>query len=152
MTAEGGALGGVGGCFFHMIRNEGFLSLYKGLTPALISMGPASAVFYAIYDILKSSHIASKKRRGEDSKDIGVVRTLIYGAIAGACAESVTYPLEVIRRQLQLQKSARLGLGSAFIKMIEKDGFGSLYAGLFPSTLQVYFYFSDKFFFQHVKD
>lgn len=139
LVAQGGeALGGVSGCFFQMIRNEGFLSLYKGLTPALISMGPSSAVFYAVYDILKSSYLSHKKNKlGNNSKDIGVVWTLTFGAIAGACAEAVTYPLEVIRRQLQLQQSANLGLATAFVKTIEKDGVGSLYAGLFPSTLQV---------------
>lgn len=138
LLAPGGeALGGVGGCFFHMVRNEGFLSLYKGLTPALISMGPTSAVFYSVYDILKSCHLTHKKSKGDDGKELGIVRTLVYGAIAGACAETVTYPLEVVRRQLQLQQSARLGLGTVFVKVIEKGGVAAFYAGLFPSTLQV---------------
>lgn len=30
------------------------------------------------------------------------MRTLLYGAIAGACAEAATYPFEVVRRQLQM--------------------------------------------------
>lgn len=138
LVAPGGEVfGGVGRCFLHMVRNEGFFSLYKGLTPALISMGPASAVFYAVYDILKSCHLAHKRSKGDDGKELGVVRTLVYGAIAGACAETVIYPLEVVRRQLQLQQSARLWLGTAFIKIIEKDGVAALYSGLFPSTMQV---------------
>ncbi|ONK80946.1 uncharacterized protein A4U43_C01F23570 [Asparagus officinalis] len=138
LMAQGGeALGSIGDCCFQMVKNEGFISLYKGLTPALISMGPASAVFYAVYDILKSAHLSHKQREGDDNKELGVVRTLIYGALAGACAETVTYPLEVIRRQLQLQQSARLGLISVFVNITERDGLASLYAGLFPSTLQV---------------
>ncbi|XP_039119533.1 probable mitochondrial adenine nucleotide transporter BTL3 [Dioscorea cayenensis subsp. rotundata] len=137
LAAPGGdALGGVAGCFYHMMHNEGFLSLYKGLTPALISIGPASAVFYAVYDILKTSYLLHGKQRGSE-KDIGIARTLLYGAIAGACAETVTYPLEVIRRQLQLQQSRSLGLGPAFIKMIQREGVSSLFTGLIPSTLQV---------------
>lgn len=139
LIAPGGeALGGVTGCFFGMIQKEGFLSLYKGLTPTLLSMGPANAVFYTIYGILKSSHLSyKKKKKFEDGNDdLGVFRTLVYGAIAGACAETVTYPLEVVRRQLQLQQ-ASLGMMSAFIKLIEREGVGSLFSGLIPSTLQV---------------
>lgn len=120
-----------------MIKNEGFLSLYKGLTPTLISIGPANAIFYAVYGVLKSSHLSYKQKKIDDGNDeLGVLRTLIYGAISGACSETVTYPLEVVRRQLQLQHT-NLGMISAFIKLIEKDGVGSLFAGLFPSTLQV---------------
>lgn len=117
-----------------MVQNEGFLSLYKGLAAALISMGPASAVFYTVYDILKSSHLSeTKKKRTE----LGPAWTLAYGAIAGACSETVTYPLEVIRRQLQLQQSTNLGLASAFIDLVKRGGAESLFAGLVPSTLQV---------------
>ncbi|KAL4194629.1 hypothetical protein AMTRI_Chr05g60420 [Amborella trichopoda] len=143
LLAPGGdTLGGVAGCISNMVRNEGFFSLYKGLTPALLSMGPASAVFYAVYDILKSSYLRSKAKAGNSESEaceteLGPVRTLIYGAVAGAFAETVTYPLEVVRRQLQLQRAAKVGLFSAFACMIQRDGLNSLFAGLMPSTLQV---------------
>ena len=41
-----------------------------------------------------------------DQLELGPVRILLYGAIAGACAEAATYPFEVVRRQLQLQSQA----------------------------------------------
>ncbi|XP_077210608.1 putative mitochondrial adenine nucleotide transporter BTL3 isoform X2 [Tasmannia lanceolata] len=148
LIAPGGeALGGVVGCFFHMVHKEGFLSLYKGISPALISIGPASAIFYGVYDMLKASYISSNfsnsnsnkndsmsdggsERKVTNGVELGVVRTLIYASIAGACAETVTYPLEVIRRQLQLEQATRVGLVAAFIKLIERDGVGSLFAGI----------------------
>ncbi|KAK1265219.1 hypothetical protein QJS04_geneDACA017890 [Acorus gramineus] len=140
LVAPGGAaLGGVSGCFSHMVRTEGFSSLYKGLTPALLSMGPSSAVFYGVYDMLKSSHTTSRRTNkggGGDQGELSPLRTLIYGAIAGACAETVTYPLEVVRRQLQLQRAAKLGLGSTCMRLMKKDGVASLFVGLLPSTLQ----------------
>lgn len=128
-----------------MVNNEGILSLYKGLTPALISLGPSSAVFFAVYDLLKSSYLSRQKAREIDPTsnngqfELGVARTLIYSSIAGTCAETVTYPLEVIRRQLQLQQATRLGLAAAFVKMVERHGVASLFSGLVPSTLQVCF-------------
>ncbi|XP_057873430.2 uncharacterized protein LOC131079483 [Cryptomeria japonica] len=168
LVAPGGeTLGGVVGCFQHMVRTEGFLSLYKGLSPTLLSMAPAGAVFYGVYDILKAAYLSSPKgqkrlrwlnqdkrerietlkaeisskeeevRDNSKQMELGPVRTLVYGAIAGACAEIVTYPLEVVRRHLQLQETAKLGLVATFNFIVKRDGAGALYAGVFPSTVQV---------------
>lgn len=64
MVSPGGeALGGVIGAFRHMIQTEGFFSLYKGLGPSIISMAPSGAVFYGVYDILKSAYLHSPEGR-----------------------------------------------------------------------------------------
>eukprot|EP00249_Psilotum_nudum_P011813 c23399_g2_i1 orf=461-2116(-) len=168
MVAPGGeALGGISGCFWHMLHTEGFLSLYKGLVPAVIAMAPSGAVFYGVYDILKSSYLQSpegladlnsrleiaRQRRHKSSKfegdlkeedeclgqlELGTVRTLLYGAIAGICSETATYPFEVVRRQLQMQNAATKT--SALVtcgELLQKGGLGALYVGLLPSALQV---------------
>ncbi|KAH9309379.1 hypothetical protein KI387_037290, partial [Taxus chinensis] len=153
MVAPGGeALGGVIGVCRHMIQTEGFFSLYKGLLPALISMAPSGAVFYGVYDILKSSFLHSpegKKRlqfiqregRGEsnalDRLELGPMRTLLYGAIAGACAEAATYPFEVVRRHLQMQvRATRMNALTTCANIVQQGGVSALYAGLIPSMLQ----------------
>ncbi|XP_021900695.1 probable mitochondrial adenine nucleotide transporter BTL3 [Carica papaya] len=153
IVAPGGeALGGVIGAFRHMIQTEGFFSLYKGLVPSLASMAPSGAVFYSVYDILKSAYLHSPEGRKRiqnmnqqgqqlnvlDQLELGPVRTLLYGAIAGACAEAATYPFEVVRRQLQLQVQAtKLSAFATCVKIIEQGGIPALYAGLIPSLLQV---------------
>ncbi|MCL7029641.1 hypothetical protein MKW94_029366 [Papaver nudicaule] len=153
MVAPGGeALGGVIGVFQHMVQTEGFFSLYKGLLPSIISMAPSGAVFYGVYDILKSAYLHSpegKKRiknmneQGQelnalDQLELGPVRTLLYGAIAGCCAEAATYPFEVVRRQLQMQVQAtKLSTLATCMKIVEQGGFPAFYAGLTPSLLQV---------------
>ncbi|GKD32368.1 probable mitochondrial adenine nucleotide transporter BTL3 [Tanacetum coccineum] len=153
MVAPGGeALGGVIGAFRHMIQTEGFFSLYKGLVPSIISMAPSGAVFYGIYDLLKSTYLHSPKGRKrlqhmKDSEqelnaleqmELGTVRTLIYGAVAGCCAEAATYPFEVVRRQLQLQvRATKMSAAATFLSIVEQGGIPALYAGLTPSLLQV---------------
>ncbi|TKY74369.1 mitochondrial adenine nucleotide transporter BTL3 [Spatholobus suberectus] len=153
LVAPGGeALGGVIGAFQYMIRTEGFFSLYKGLVPSIISMAPSGAVFYGVYDILKSAYLHSPEgmkriqnmhKQGQelsafDQLELGPVRTLLNGAIAGACAEAATYPFEVVRRQLQLQVQAtKLSSLATFVKIVEQGGIPALYAGLIPSLLQV---------------
>ncbi|MCD9639101.1 hypothetical protein HAX54_023404 [Datura stramonium] len=153
LVARGGeALGGVVGAFQHVIRTEGFFSLYKGLVPSILSMAPAAAVFYGVYDILKSAYLHSPEGRKRieymkqqgaelnafDQLELGPMRTLLHGAIAGACAEAATYPFEVIRRQLQLQgRASKLSALETCAKIVEHGGVPALYAGLIPSLLQV---------------
>lgn len=153
LVAPGGeALGGVIGAFRYMVQTEGFFSLYKGLVPSILSMAPSSAVFYGVYDMLKSAYLHSPEGRrriqnlreqGEelnalDQLELGPIRTLFYGAISGACAEAATYPFEVVRRRLQLQVQAtRLSAIATCAQIIEHGGVPALYAGLIPSLLQV---------------
>lgn len=141
-----------------MVKTEGFTSLYKGLLPAVISMAPSGAVFYGVYDILKTNYLKSPKGQRETKErlerekarhvsggqdpmgtlEIGPVRTLLFGAIAGACAETATYPFEVVRRQLQLQEAAtKLSIVGTVGAIVQRGGVGALYAGLLPSTFQV---------------
>ncbi|KAL1100601.1 hypothetical protein V6Z11_D05G241000 [Gossypium hirsutum] len=153
LVAPGGeALGGVIGAFRHMIQTEGFFSLYRGLVPSIVSMAPSAAVFYSVYDMLKSAYLHSPEGRKRiqnmrqmgqdlnalDQLELGPVRTLLYGAIAGACAEVATYPFEVVRRQLQLQvQASKMGALATGLKIVEQGGIPALYAGLIPSLLQV---------------
>ncbi|CAA0840447.1 Probable mitochondrial adenine nucleotide transporter BTL3 [Striga hermonthica] len=151
LVAPGGeALGGVIGAFQHVVRHEGFFSLYKGLLPSILSMAPSGAVFYGVYDALKSAYLHSPEGRKRiqnmkqhelnafEQLELGPVRTLLHGAIAGACAEAATYPFEVLRRQLQLQsRGAKLSTVATCVQIIERGGVPALYAGLIPSLLQV---------------
>lgn len=90
---------------------KGFFSLYKGLVPSIISTAPSGVVFYSVYDILKSAYLHSPEGRERiknmekhgqelnalDQLELGPIRTLLYGAIAGACAEAATYLFEVAK-------------------------------------------------------
>lgn len=154
MVAPGGeALGGIVGAFRYMVRTEGFFSLYKGLVPSLVSMAPSGAVFYSVYDMLKTAYLSSpegKKRvalmrlqegkqvNALDQLELGPLRTLLYGAVAGCCAEAATYPFEVVRRQLQMQVRAnKMSAAATLVKIVEQGGLPALYAGIVPSLLQV---------------
>lgn len=153
LVAPGGeALGGVIWAFHHIVQNEGFFALYKGLLPSILSMAPSGAVFYSVYDMLKSAYLHSPEGRKriqnlkEHDQDLnalellelGPIRTLLHGAIAGACAEAATYPFEVVRRQLQLQgRTNKLSAFAICTKIVEQGGLPGLYAGLLPSLLQV---------------
>jgi len=99
-----------------ILRDETIASFYVGCAPAVVSTAASGAIFYGVYDILKSRHSALLGRQGaKEGAAMSAARTMLYGALAGAAAESILYPLEVLRRRwvtrLQFQW-ARGGVGS----------------------------------------
>ena len=87
-----------------MLNEESLQSFYVGCLPAVLSTAASGAIFYGVYDILKTRHISAKQRKQlqkgvSDEVVMGAARTMLYGALAGAAAESILYPLEVLRRR-----------------------------------------------------
>jgi hypothetical protein len=82
----------------------------------VIGMAPSGAVFYGVYDLLKVRHLAALNSSStadgstrQQHVELPVLYSLLYGALAGAAAETFLYPLEVIRRKMQLQSMAAAG-------------------------------------------
>lgn len=109
-----------------IVRNEGLGSLYAGSLPALLSIVPSGAVFYGLFDLLKDSYLQTRhtarvkasQERGRSAQvvfddQLGAGVTLLFGATAGAAAETAVYPLEVVRRRMQLQSLARAAAPAA---------------------------------------
>jgi uncharacterized integral membrane protein len=64
-----------------------------------------------VYDNFKASHLKRLQEQqaaaGQaQQQELPALYTLLYGAIAGAASEAIVYPLEVLRRQMQLQGMA----------------------------------------------
>ena len=156
--------GGLRNCVRRMFQKEGIGGFYRGFLPAIIAMTPNGAVYYTVYDRLKSRRLeALKKRETRDAATRpgsrisephrGPVRVeqrymMLFGALAGAAAEFSTYPFEVIRRRMQLQGGQgtmsqvvgrrALRRMTATVRIITKNhGLKGLYIGCLPSVAQV---------------
>ena len=156
--------GGLRNCVARMFQKEGIGGFYRGFLPAIIAMTPNGAVYYTVYDRLKSRRLEALKKR--DTRDAatrpgsrisephrGPVRVeqrymMLFGALAGAAAEFSTYPFEVIRRRMQLQGGQgtmsqvvgrrALRRMTATVRIITKNhGLKGLYIGCLPSVAQV---------------
>ena len=89
--------------------------------------------------------------QGPGGLELPVLHSLFYGAVAGMAAEAVVYPLEVIRRQVQLQmtsgaielsngavmQSSMQSFSSACNTIVRTQGPGGFYAGCLLNTVQV---------------
>jgi len=85
-----------------MVKDSGPLSLYKGFTPTMIGILPYAGISFYTYDSLK---ILLAQKYAEETTIEGRVKPvyqLICGGIAGAAAQTASYPLEIIRRKMQL--------------------------------------------------
>ena len=128
---------GMGHAFRHIMKNEGFVGLYKGLVPTLIGIAPYVAINFTVFDILKSIYLPKKSDPFFD------VINLILGAGAGAAAATITYPLDVVRRRMQLQGVAGVDLPQykntrdCLKQILKNEGFLGFYKGLTACYLKV---------------
>ena len=102
---------GISGTMRSIVAAEGVGGLYRGILPALLSMAPNGAVFYGVYDCLKMAALRARHRQrgfsdggtGDSTEPLEVWRMLLHGALAGAASEASTYPLDLVRRRLQVR-------------------------------------------------
>ncbi len=97
---------------------------------------------FATYDTLKKM----VPHRADGSIDPKY--TLCCGAVGGTVGQTVSYPLELVRRRLQVQDIMHKysgsatpvtykGMTDALIKIYREEGFRGYYKGLWPNYLKV---------------
>lgn len=109
---------------------------------------------FAVYESLKEWLIKSKPFGLVKDSDLSVTTRLACGAAAGTVGQTVSYPLDVIRRRMQMvgwKNAASVvtgdgrskvpleytGMVDAFRKTVRHEGFGALYKGLVPNSVKV---------------
>ncbi|KAF4353165.1 hypothetical protein CsatB_004685 [Cannabis sativa] len=138
-----------------VLREEGFRALYRGWLPSVIGVVPYVGLNFAVYESLKD-YLVKTKPFGlvNDSGELSVTTRLACGAAAGTVGQTIAYPLDVIRRRMQMVgwKDASsivtgdgkgkpsleyTGMVDAFRKTVRYEGFGALYKGLVPNSVKV---------------
>jgi len=87
--------------FRTIVREEGFLTLYKGIAPSLLGLTHV-CIQFPLYEWLKQS----LAKRGRKSKDqLNATELIFASASSKMVASTAAYPHEVIRSNLQIQRS-----------------------------------------------
>jgi solute carrier family 25 protein 39/40 len=110
-------------------RNEGALSLWRGLSPTLVMAIPANVIYFTGYDWMRLDHRSPIRRYVRDG-----YAPLVAGSVARIAAASVISPIEMFRTRLQ----ATSGVGADHFKatlrglhqMTQVQGYSSLWRGL----------------------
>ncbi|TKY65961.1 Mitochondrial substrate carrier family protein B [Spatholobus suberectus] len=128
---------GISHAFNTICREEGFLGLYKGLGATLLGVGPNIAISFSVYEGLRSFW---RSRRPDDST---VMVSLACGSLAGVASSTATFPLDLVRRRMQLEGAggrARVyntSLFGTFKHIIQNEGARGLYRGILPEYYKV---------------
>ncbi len=125
------------------VRQNGFRSLWRGLSPMLLRDVPFSICYWVGYEFfkLKLSHVISHQYFS--------LLPFMAGSMSGAIAAVLTNPLDVAKTHMQveigesfgkLSAGRRLGAGSfvaVMRKVVCEHGFLGLYAGMVPRIAKV---------------
>ncbi|KAF3328332.1 mitochondrial substrate carrier family protein P [Carex littledalei] len=129
---------GIRDVFKRVYQEGGFRSLYRGVCPTLIGILPYAGLKFYIYEDLKA--------QVPDEYKNSVTLRLTCGALAGLFGQTLTYPLDVVRRQMQVQ-SQRLtdpiegpritGTFQGLAAIARSQGWRQLFAGLSLNYIKV---------------
>ncbi|XP_057435234.1 probable envelope ADP,ATP carrier protein, chloroplastic [Lotus japonicus] len=111
-----------------MLREEGVASFYKGLGPSLIAIAPYIAMNFCVFDLLKKSLPEKYQNRTETS--------ILTALLSASLATMTCYPLDTVRRQMQLKGTPYKTLLDAFSGIVARDGVTGLYRGFVPNVLK----------------
>ncbi|KAK9290684.1 hypothetical protein L1049_008858 [Liquidambar formosana] len=123
--------------FRTICKDEGFLGLYKGLGATLLGVGPSIAISFSVYETLRSYW---RIRRPNDST---VMVSLACGSLSGIASSSATFPLDLVRRRMQLEGAGgrarvyKTGLFGTFGHIVQSEGLRGLYRGILPEYYKV---------------
>jgi len=93
-----------------------------------------SSINFASFDVLKQ--LVYPPVNGKESKSNPFV-ILGLGGLAGIFAQTICYPLDTIRRRMQMKGRVYSGLGNAFVTIFREEGFKGFYKGIVPNAIKV---------------
>jgi len=141
--------GSIRNCFSQIARNEGFAGFYAGIAATLGVAVPSFAISYTVYGTLKEYTLEDElfynlRRIDAESGEtkLGFLLTILCGACSGGLATVVTFPMDTIRRRMQIQNlhlppDECLSSGQQFYNLITKEGLRAVYRGLTPELIKV---------------
>ncbi|XP_063067869.1 calcium-binding mitochondrial carrier protein Aralar1 isoform X1 [Engraulis encrasicolus] len=109
-----------------VVKDLGFLGLYKGAKACFLRDIPFSAIYFPVYAHMKAQFADEQGR-------LGPLQLLTAGAIAGIPAASLVTPADVIKTRLQVAARAGQttynGVIDCFRKIMQEEGFRALWKG-----------------------
>ncbi|KAK9839505.1 hypothetical protein WJX81_006211 [Elliptochloris bilobata] len=135
------------GVLAETVRAEGVTGLYRGIGPTLLGILPYAGLKFYVYQSLKAEYRRMFPASSSNTR-LPVGTMLGFGACAGLVAQTATYPLDVVRRQMQVQAlrdasgsgPARTPIRSTLqglAVVAREQGWRALYAGLSINYLKV---------------
>jgi solute carrier family 25 protein 16 len=98
------------------MRGEGLVGMYRGIGPSIYGILPYAGLKFYVYQQLKQLYFSRTERSRDKERDtvsdvpavaahtrLPVPYMLMFGGIAGLVAQTATYPIDVVRRRMQVE-------------------------------------------------
>ena len=109
-----------------ILKEEGPRAFFKGLPATCISISPYSALNFCAFDLFKKA-----LPEGDSPKGIAIASFLATLVASGTC-----YPLDTIRRQMQLKSSTYGNVIDAGVGILARDGVQGFFKGFVPNAIK----------------
>ncbi|MGH0138972.1 UNVERIFIED_CONTAM: hypothetical protein FKN15_000213 [Acipenser sinensis] len=111
-----------------IVREEGCLALYSGISPALLRQASYGTIKIGTYQTLKRLFVS----RPEDET---MVINVFCGVVSGVISSSIANPTDVLKIRMQAQGSLLPGSMIAnFIDIYQQEGTRGLWRGVIPTA------------------
>jgi solute carrier family 25 phosphate transporter 23/24/25/41 len=115
-----------------VVRKEGVRSLWKGNLVSVIHKVPYGSVNYYAYEFTK---VRLLRPLWASDLDPGILVRFMCGLVGGACASSLTYPLDIVRTRLATASSPGGTIFGTMKEIVKSEGgIAALGKGL-PATV-----------------
>ncbi|XP_043819932.1 calcium-binding mitochondrial carrier protein SCaMC-1-like isoform X7 [Dromiciops gliroides] len=129
-----GQYSGMFSCAMQIMKNEPLGTFYKGYIPNFLSILPYAGIDLSVYEILKNYWL---NNYAEDSVNPGVLLLLLCSASSNFCGQLASYPLNLVRTQMQAQGAPQKNIYYFFQEIIAKEGLLGLFRGITPNFVKV---------------
>ncbi|KAK6485836.1 mitochondrial ornithine transporter 1-like [Huso huso] len=119
-----------------VLRSDGPLGMYQGLTSTLVREVPGYFFFFGGYEFSRSVFTSG----GKSKDDLGVLPVVFSGGFGGACLWLSVYPIDCVKSRIQVLSMAgkQAGFLKTFTSIVKYEGIPALYSGLTPTMIRTF--------------
>ncbi|KEQ69559.1 asparaginyl-tRNA synthetase [Aureobasidium namibiae CBS 147.97] len=118
---------GLGNAIATISRAEGYLSLWRGLSSVIVGAGPAHAVYFATYEVVK-------QQMGGNAAGHHPLAAATSGACATIASDAFMNPFDVIKQRMQVHGSVYTSITQCARSVFRNEGLRAFYVS-YPTTL-----------------
>ncbi|KAF7196191.1 putative mitochondrial carrier C8C9.12c [Pseudocercospora fuligena] len=118
---------GIGNAIATISRVEGYMSLWRGLSSVIVGAGPAHAVYFATYEVVKQA-------MGGNASGHHPIAAASSGACATIASDAFMNPFDVIKQRMQLHGSTYRSIVDCASQVWRREGLRAFYVS-YPTTL-----------------
>lgn len=127
-----------------IVKAEGLKGLFRGLDVSLCVSVPSIAISFMVYGTTKDSlmHVSDDIDWFYDrgTGKLTFLSSVISGSCSGAFSSLLTFPIDVVRRRMQVRGTLEGSSGGPLAELkniVTQRGLAGLYQGLLPEMLKV---------------